>query len=358
MVPNTKKRASAGRVLIKPKGDWDSTTTYEMLDLVNHNGYAFLAKRTVVGIEPSDEYPEYWHNLLDMQKIVENSISETVADDVGNILEERFRDILSEARLVTNLNADFTEATFVQWNNKTMNTPATAGLTESAEGFALVFGTVETNRTLIAWTSDGESFISCVKNGVVHEWEKYISSSGGTLTGPLGLGGGKGSVSADDEGAFLEAYKDSENYRKIKVDMPSANDAIAEAIKFISSKNGVESIFNLFGTHNLPKAAQIHTGNYVGTGEDEFVIQSPDFTPKFLLLYTVYTEYREDYGNVSYSILNIYVKPSTVGLSFEDNTVFNHWGITAAPIEWITNSCKVVGEANRADKTYTYVVLG
>ena len=39
--------ASAGRILIMPKGDWKEETEYEMLDLVYHNGTSWLAKRSV-----------------------------------------------------------------------------------------------------------------------------------------------------------------------------------------------------------------------------------------------------------------------------------------------------------------------
>lgn len=56
---------SAGRILIMPKGGYDSSTTYEMLDLVTHNGASWLAKKTVCGVEPSDANEEYWHSLLD-----------------------------------------------------------------------------------------------------------------------------------------------------------------------------------------------------------------------------------------------------------------------------------------------------
>lgn len=54
--------ANAGRILIMPKGNYDASVTYEMLDLVNHNGVSWLAKKTVTGIEPSEG--EYWHPLL------------------------------------------------------------------------------------------------------------------------------------------------------------------------------------------------------------------------------------------------------------------------------------------------------
>ena len=58
--------ASAGRILIMPKGAYDSSATYEMLDLVSHNGTTWLAKKTVAGIEPSADNSEYWQNMVNM----------------------------------------------------------------------------------------------------------------------------------------------------------------------------------------------------------------------------------------------------------------------------------------------------
>ena len=46
--------ASAGRILIMPKGNYNADTQYEMLDLVYHNGTSWLAKKTTKGIEPSE----------------------------------------------------------------------------------------------------------------------------------------------------------------------------------------------------------------------------------------------------------------------------------------------------------------
>ena len=57
--------ASAGRILIMPKGDYNAETQYEMLDLVYHNGTSWLAKKTTKGIEPSEANSEHWHCLLD-----------------------------------------------------------------------------------------------------------------------------------------------------------------------------------------------------------------------------------------------------------------------------------------------------
>ena len=56
--------ATAGRILIIPKGNWDATTTYEHLDLVTHDNRPWLAKKASVGIAPSDANAEYWHDLF------------------------------------------------------------------------------------------------------------------------------------------------------------------------------------------------------------------------------------------------------------------------------------------------------
>ena len=57
--------ASAGRILIMPKGNYNAETTYEMLDLVYYDGAAWLARKTVVGIVPSENSDEHWHKLCE-----------------------------------------------------------------------------------------------------------------------------------------------------------------------------------------------------------------------------------------------------------------------------------------------------
>lgn len=63
--------ASAGRILIMPKGNYDASNTYEMLDLVYYNGTSWVAKKTVVGIEPSTDNNEYWHKLCESVDLTE-----------------------------------------------------------------------------------------------------------------------------------------------------------------------------------------------------------------------------------------------------------------------------------------------
>ena len=63
--------ASAGRILIMPKGNYDSSVTYEMLDLVFYDGASWLAKKTVVGIAPSDANAEHWMKMCDSADLTE-----------------------------------------------------------------------------------------------------------------------------------------------------------------------------------------------------------------------------------------------------------------------------------------------
>lgn len=55
--------ASAGRILIMPKGNYNESVIYEMLDCVFYGDTSWVAKKTVSGIVPSDDNNEYWHKL-------------------------------------------------------------------------------------------------------------------------------------------------------------------------------------------------------------------------------------------------------------------------------------------------------
>ena len=63
--------ASAGRILIMPKGNYDSSVTYEMLDLVFYDGASWLAKKTVTGIAPSIDSEEHWMKMCDSADLTE-----------------------------------------------------------------------------------------------------------------------------------------------------------------------------------------------------------------------------------------------------------------------------------------------
>lgn len=84
--------AVAGRILIMPKGEYDASATYQMLDLViDANGQSWLAKKTVTGIAPSAETSEYWHPFIGMS--IANNLT---TEDEGKALDARQGKILAE----------------------------------------------------------------------------------------------------------------------------------------------------------------------------------------------------------------------------------------------------------------------
>lgn len=78
--------ASAGRILIIPKGAYSEETTYVPLDLVSHNGGSWLCKKESTGIEPSDENAEYWHAFTN--NFYDNSKSGLEATNVQDAIDE------------------------------------------------------------------------------------------------------------------------------------------------------------------------------------------------------------------------------------------------------------------------------
>ena len=87
--------ASAGRILIMPKGAYKEDETYEMLDLVSNGGTSWLAKKTAKGIEPNEDNSEYWHKMFDVPEAVneaagaifDEKIKEVAASDIGAVAE-------------------------------------------------------------------------------------------------------------------------------------------------------------------------------------------------------------------------------------------------------------------------------
>jgi hypothetical protein len=80
---------TAGRILIIPKGDYDSTITYEMLDLVKHNGTSWLAKKESTGIEPTVDNAEYWQNVFEAEAFVDATIEAKVEAYIDSIIDAK-----------------------------------------------------------------------------------------------------------------------------------------------------------------------------------------------------------------------------------------------------------------------------
>ena len=77
---------NAGRVLILPKGEYDATTTYNLLDLVYYQRGSFLCKKTSTGNTPDlTEDTEYWMKIVSSQTADVGDISELTTIDKDNV---------------------------------------------------------------------------------------------------------------------------------------------------------------------------------------------------------------------------------------------------------------------------------
>ena len=81
---------SAGRILILPKGSYDSTTTYEFLDAVYYQGSTYICKKTALNVLPSNT--EYW------QIMAQGTSSASVA---GNYYAECDTSASTPAKVIT-----------------------------------------------------------------------------------------------------------------------------------------------------------------------------------------------------------------------------------------------------------------
>ena len=122
--------ASAGRILIMPKGNYDANATYEMLDLVFHGGASWVAKKTVVGIEPTDATTEHWMKMCDSVDLTEinNRLTE---------LENRAVVDLTPYALATDVAAVSGEVDALE--------NVVAGLSQTISGLSLSIAEVEEN---------------------------------------------------------------------------------------------------------------------------------------------------------------------------------------------------------------------
>ena len=89
--------ASAGRVLLIPKGDWNADTTYTGLDWVRHNGAAWVCKNTCTNVEPNEENSDNWQIIArDGQSgsiiNVDAAMSDTSENPVQNKVIKKYVD--------------------------------------------------------------------------------------------------------------------------------------------------------------------------------------------------------------------------------------------------------------------------
>ena len=184
--------ASAGRILIMPKGEWNAETEYEMLDLVVRNGKSWLATKISIGIEPSEANAEYWFKMCESADLTE--VNQRIASIENQMLSTLSLDDIDLSGYATKVElADYAPKT---------------------------------------------------------ELANYLKITGGTLKGDLGLNNGNGNILSNEYGTMIRAVKDGSNYRGFKVDNPKYANDLSKCARLVNAVNGVETEYKLFGEHN------------------------------------------------------------------------------------------------------------
>lgn len=147
--------ATAGRILIMPKGAWDPTVKYEMLDLVSHGGKAWLAKKTSVGIEPTFDAADYWHPILGVDgSFITESDFEAFKNETNEILEKTYttdNPPTAEQVGAVPLTGGILSGD-VGVKNATAN--RTASLSESGAGYAVLYNEANSNNFSALYLQD------------------------------------------------------------------------------------------------------------------------------------------------------------------------------------------------------------
>ena len=74
--------ATAGRILIIPRGEYSAEATYDMLDMVSYGGKGWVCKQTCTGIAPVEG--DYWTVCIDVSEEL-NAINKNVATNTSDI---------------------------------------------------------------------------------------------------------------------------------------------------------------------------------------------------------------------------------------------------------------------------------
>ena len=277
--------ASAGRILIMPKGNYDPSVTYEMLDLVKHSSTAWLAKKTCTGIEPSEANSEYWHKLVDLDWDV---------DSIGAIKRSGY---LYYDGNVDELKDAGTYHVVTPNDKVTGTLPMPDGYWYTINVFA--DGTGSVVQIWVVATAAGTPSRIFMRHYGGSSWYPYfelVNANNGAFASDVTLqkaNNGKSLISKNhsdsaDFGTELIDYDGAGNKLRLSV---TSNVNLMDTIG-ITKNDG--DYMRLFGEHNTDlllslisgslSGVKFATGTYTGTGDTNTKTLSFDFAPKVLII--------------------------------------------------------------------------
>lgn len=196
-IQHTVQNASQITLTVNPAG---TATVQDIMDIESPE---FDDSGTVEGISSFPSFLEtmkskmnffqFFRNLkaglqfvLHAGQIVNNCVTDNAGLPLsaaqGKVLKDLYTQLYSEkgtAVYSSNLLDEHSSPIFVRWDVKTLNTPYKAGLTASAEGFALVSGAMSGWHTIVCWTKGGTTssnmWVHTYDSGKAYGWRKYTT---------------------------------------------------------------------------------------------------------------------------------------------------------------------------------------
>ena len=246
--------ADAGRILIIPKGDYDASVAYEMLDVVMHNDISWIAKKDVTGIEPSEENAEYWQRMTGKS---------TDADTLDGYHASEF---------VQGVSPYFQSGeTILDWANNPNGVYKKFIIAEngypsdipvSAEGWCELLIDNQRNRKVVTFTQFGKgtslsTYMRSVWSGAWREgWSRPFLPLDGSvpMSGENLLNGnGYGRWHSDQNSCTLGALStanDTANMRSVEIYNPTYQPEIKQALRLRENLNGVATFYDVLHTGN------------------------------------------------------------------------------------------------------------
>lgn len=200
----------------------------------------------------------------------------------------------------------------------------------------------------------------------------YLPLSGGTLTQSLGVAGGYGLFTADQNSAFFQYQTAAERHGFVAYSDSIKGITDGNRFQVFSENNGGSSSYLLIHSGNISNYLSYHSkievGSYVGTGEAMKSLVLP-FSPKFLKIYTIDGFINKGYSRIGEESTAYWISGMEY-LAYIDDA--NSSGMVGRPItvdgntvSWRLNSYasssaaeKAKEAMNAANYTYHYVAFG
>lgn len=180
---------NAGRILIMPRGDWNSQDTFDMLDLVSYNSVAYLARQQSVGVNPAtDTSYTYWQPFGSASSIATPTTPGLVMPDSETILVDAAGEIsvpIDNNTIVVDQNTGKLKAAV----NSALSTLTDVQIASATNGQALIYDSsaqkwknANMSATGVTYTNTTSGLSATTVQGAIDEVESRLDTAETAIT--------------------------------------------------------------------------------------------------------------------------------------------------------------------------------